>query len=690
MRFRHHSVGIVVVLLVGVAVAGCGGNGGTSESSGGSAVSSLILTVEPASVSVTVGGSAIITLGTSPAEYSPVSVTWVNAPAGLQITTEAGAVAGSGTQTEILTAAATTTPGTYTLALSGNERGLTGTVELTVQVQAAPGGTLVIEATPPVLSQPAGGRTTFSVSVSPPASIPVTLSLVNPPAGMEVSTTTGTVAASGAQPVTLDTTATVAVGTYALELQGDENGRTATTPLTVQVQPALPVSFVKIEQDTFNYFWNTTNPTDGLAPDHYSTADGPSPYASIAATGFALSAYPIGVENGWVSHAQAAQRVLATLSFLYAAPQGTASTGDSGYQGFFYHFLNLETGVRYGTTTGLSSMDNALLMAGILFDATYFNDGSSTDNEIQTLAGELFQRVNWQWMAQSDYPLINLDWTPEAGFSPYNWQGYNEAMILYIEALGSPTYALPASAWTDWTATYPQFWGTYYGRQQLSFGPLFGSQYSEAWIDFRGLQDAYMRSKGIDYFINSRRTTESQQAYAEANPDDWTAYGTDLWGLTACDGPGAFNFTDAAGLVRSFEGYAVRGAGLQDAYDDGTIAPTAALSSIVFAPGIVIPTIEAMQADYGNYAIGQYGFHDAFNPSFQYTNVTPASGSVVPGVGWFDNQYLGIDQGPILMMLENYRSGLVWSVMQDNRIIRTGLLRAGFAGGWLSGAPALQ
>ena len=677
-------------MMLGLVLSGCGGGGGTSAPSGGTGVSSLTLAVEPASVSVTAGASATVTLETSPAAYSPVTVAWVNPPAGLQVATEAGASVGSGTQTEIITAAATTAPGTYTLALNGSERGLTGTVDVTVQVQAAASGTLRIQASPAVLSQPAGGSRALAVSVSPAASSPVALSLVNAPAGMQVSTVAGSVASSGTQNVTLSTTTTTPVGTYTLELQGDGDGQTATTPLTVQVQPALPASFVTIEQETFNYFWNTTNSSNGLAPDHYSTADGPSPYASIAATGFALSAYPIGVENGWVAHAQAAQRVLTTLTFLYDAPEGTAASGDSGYQGFFYHFLNLETGVRYGTSTGLSSMDNALLMAGVLFAAGYFDDGSSTDDQIQTLASALFDRVNWLWMAQSDPPLINLDWTPEAGFSPENWQGYNEAMILYIEALGSPTYPVPASAWSAWTATYPQFWGSYYGREQLSFGPLFGSQYSEAWIDFRGIQDAFMRSMGIDYFINSRRATESQQAYAEANPGGWSGYGANLWGLTACDGPGVFTVPDANGQMRSFQGYYARGAGLEDAYDDGTIAPTAALSSIVFAPGIVIPTVAAMQAQYGNYILGQYGFHDAFNPSFQDTAVTPASGSVVPGVGWFDNQYLGIDQGPILLMLENYRSGLVWSVMRGNTVIRTGLQRAGFTGGWLAGTPTLQ
>ncbi|MHB1615852.1 MAG: glucoamylase family protein [Metallibacterium sp.] len=550
-----------------------------------------------------------------------------------------------------------------------------------------PGTTaLMLAASPAALSLPAGASTTFNLGVSPVSYSPVAVTLANAPAGVQVTTNAGAAVGSGQQTETLSVAASVVPNTYAMTLMGTSGSVTGTTSLTLQVEPALPASFVQLEQRTFEYFWNTTNPANGLAPDHYPG----SPFASIAATGFALTAYPIGVQNGWITRAQAEQRVLTTLKFFYNAPQGNAASGDTGYQGFFYHFLDLNTGLRYGTTTGLSSMDNALLMAGVLFDASYFNDGSATDNQIQALANALYQHVDWTWMAQSDAPLINLDWTPESGFSPYNWQGYNEAMILYIEALGSPTYPLPASAWTDWTATYPNFWGNYYGREQLSFGPLFGSQYSQAWIDFRGIQDAYMKSKGIDYFINSRRATESQQAYAEANPGGWTGYGADLWGLTACDGPGNFSFTSGNGQTRTFKGYAARGAGIQDSFDDGTIAPTAALGSIVFAPSIVIPTVQAMQSNYGAYILGQYGYYDAFNPSFQYSGVTPYSGAVVPGVGWVDSEYLGIDQGPILLMLENYRSGFVWNVMRQNPDIQLGLQRAGFTGGWLAGTPAVQ
>lgn len=563
----------------------------------------------------------------------------------------------------------------------GAPTGLTGTVG------PAP-GSLAISAVPSSLTVPAGGSAGFTVNVTPASAVPVALSLGNAPAGITLAAGSSNTT-TGQQDETLQVAASVAPATYTLTLDASGGGQSATTTLTVLVNPALSASLAQIEQQTFEYFWNTTNPANGLAPDHVSTGGTPSPDASIAATGFALGADAIGVQNGWITRAQAAQRVLTTLQFLAHLPQGPAATGDAGYHGFFYHFLDLDTGLRYGSSE-ISSVDNALLMAGVLFDAGYFDRSDSTELQIRTLASQLFDTVDWPWMAQADPPLINLAWTPESGFSPYNWQGYNEAMILYIEAMGSPTYPLAADAWSQWAATYPGFWGTYYGRQYLSFGPLFGSQYSQAWIDFRGIRDAWMRTEGIDYFINSRRATESQQAYAEANPGGWTGYGADLWGLTACDGPGDFSFTDAGGQTRSFHGYYARGAGLRDSYDDGTIAPTAALSSIVFAPAIVIPTLESMLSNYGAYIHAQYGLVDAFNPSFTDTAVTPVSGTVVPGVGWVDSEYLGIDQGPILLMLENYRSGLVWNVTRGNPVIVAGLQRAGFTGGWLAGTPSVN
>lgn len=461
---------------------------------------------------------------------------------------------------------------------------------------------------------------------------------------------------------------------------------TPAEPATVAlpVEHAVPPFFNQLEKRTFDFFWDSTNPKNGLTPDHYP---GPS-FSSIAAVGFALTAYPIGVERGWITREQAVQRTLATLKFFRNAPQGSADDGITGYKGFYYHFLNMRTGKRWPGVE-LSTIDTTLLMAGVLFDQSYYDRNTPAEREIRALADQIYRRVDWPWM-QKDAPLVSMGWTPEDGFIKANWQGYDEGMILYIEALGSPTHPVQPDAWSAWAATYPKTWGSYYGREQLGFAPLFGHQYSESWIDFRGIQDAFMRSKGIDYFINGRRATESQRDYAIANPGHWTGYGKDLWGLTACDGPGDVVFVDAQGHKRVFMGYSARGTAINETVDDGTIAPTAALGSIAFAPDIVIPMVEAMQAKYGSAIYGPLGYVDAFNPSFTDTNVPLRTGKVVPGAGWVDSEYLGIDEGPILLMLENYRSGFVWRVMRNNPYIRRGLERAGFTGGWLGGDPAQQ
>jgi hypothetical protein len=238
------------------------------------------------------------------------------------------------------------------------------------------------------------------------------------------------------------------------------------------------------------------------------------------------------------------------------------------------------------------------------------------------------------------------------------------------------------AAWTAWTRTNDETWGTFQGQTFLNFAPLFGHQYTASWIDLSGIRDAYMRRHDLDYFENARRATYAQRAYATENPGGWRGYGENVWGLTACNGPGDIK-TTLGGLERRFYGYSARGAGLDYVRDDGTIAPTAAISSIVFAPEIVLPAIRALKDRYGKHIYSTYGFRDAFNPSFRVGAAKPRTGEVIPDFGWVDDEYLGIDQGPIILMIENYRSGLVWKVMKKNPHVRRGLERAGFTGGWL-------
>jgi hypothetical protein len=215
----------------------------------------------------------------------------------------------------------------------------------------------------------------------------------------------------------------------------------------------------------------------------------------------------------------------------------------------------------------------------------------------------------------------------------------------------------------------------------VQFAPLFGHQYSHVWIDFRNIQDAYMRGRGIDYFENSRRATLSQRSYAIQNPGRWRGYSKDIWGLTACDGP-ANKTLSIDGRSRQFHTYWARGAALGDVRDDGTICPTAVGGSVPFAPEVTIPALFALRNAYAGQLFSTYGFLDAFNPTFTAAG-QQAVGSVDPALGWLDIDYLGIDQGPILAGVENYRTGFVWNVMKRNPHIVRGLRRAGFSGGWL-------
>src|SRR5947207_11611116 len=309
------------------------------------------------------------------------------------------------------------------------------------------------------------------------------------------------------------------------------------------------------------------------------------------------------------------------------------------------------TGARFQQVE-LSPIDAALVLAGIVTCQSYFDGTDAVETEIRGLADSVYRRTDWQWAAPRA-PLVALGWHPdgpEQGFLGYDWRGYNEAMILYVLALGSPTHAVAPGAWTGWTALYQ--WGTFYGQTHVGFAPLFGHQYSHVWIDFRGIHDAYMQAHGIDYFENSRRATYAQQAYAAANPGGWTGYGSRIWALTASDGTGDVTLT-LGGRQRQFHGYWARGASFTETPDDGTLAPTAAGGSIPFAPEIAIPALWAMRQTYGASLFSTYGFRDAFNPTFTQSRAA----------GWFDVDYLGTDEGPLVAMFEDHRTGLVWALV---------------------------
>jgi hypothetical protein len=418
----------------------------------------------------------------------------------------------------------------------------------------------------------------------------------------------------------------------------------------------------RLQQDTFAYFLSEVNPANGLVADKTS---GGSP-ASIAATGLALTAYPVAVERGFMTRAQAVRVTLATLRFFRDSPHGPEPDA-TGYKGFYYHFLDMKTG-RRAWRCELSTIDTTFLLAGALTAAAYFDRDTEQERQIRSIADYLYRRADWRW-AQNGGPSVSHGWRPERGFIRYRWQGYNEALLLYVLGLGSPTFALPDESYPAWLSTYK--WKKLYGYEFVYGAPLFVHQLSHVWIDFRGIQDAYVRTRGTDYFENSRRASYVQQAYAIRNPRGFTLYGEVCWGITASDGPGPTTI-DVRGRTRRFFGYVARG--VPYGPDDGTLSPWAVVASLPFAPAIVLPAVRYFE-DVKLRKTDAYGFKASFNPSF------PAATS--EGHGWISQWEYGLNEGPVVLMIENFRSGLVWRLTRGCPYIATGLRRAGFRGGWL-------
>ena len=418
-------------------------------------------------------------------------------------------------------------------------------------------------------------------------------------------------------------------------------------------QPSLDA----LQRDTFAYFLHEANPANGLVRDN-TRAGAP---CSITAVGFALAAYAVGVERGWMARTDAIARVLATLRFFRDAPSSDANDA-TGHRGFYYHFLDMESGRRAGTCE-LSTIDTTFLVAGALATASYFTAESSDEREIRALADALYRRVDWQW-ALNGGVTVSHGWKPESGFLKARWEGYNEAILLYALGMGSPSHPLPDGSYEAWTRSYR--WKSVAGEEYVYGGPLFIHQFSHCWIDFRGIQDDYMSASGIDYFENSRRATIAQQRYAMRNTKRFVGYGEHCWGITASDGPGLSRH-QIAGRERRFKEYAARG--IPYGFDDGTIAPWAAVASLPFAPELVLPTIRQLRLTHPR-ATGVYGFRSAFNLTFAN--------------GWYSDRWFGIDQGPVVLMIENFRSALTWQLMKQCPYLVAGLRRAGFRNGWLS------
>jgi hypothetical protein len=411
-----------------------------------------------------------------------------------------------------------------------------------------------------------------------------------------------------------------------------------------------------IQKKTFLFFLNEHHPEMGIVKDRAASW---AP-ASIASTGFGIPCFAIGAERNWITRKQAAEITLNMLNFFANSVQST-DTNATGYKGFYYHFLRMNSGTREWKCE-LSSIDTGLLMMGILFARNYYNLDNEDEKQIRELSAMLLGRMDWSFFLMpptGKHPnCISMAWSPEEGLLNHGWSGYNEGLFLYVLAAGTGMKDVEKS-YDSWLSTYE--WKTpYKGLSHVAFPPLFGHQFSQAFIDYRGLADKYMKEKGIDYFENSRLATYVQRKYAIENPKGWVGYDSLCWGITASDGPGSsFNFGD-----KKFEGYAGRGTSGKDhtIAEDGTLAPYGPMSSLPFAPEIVLPTMKSINARYGKELWGKYGYYDSFNPT----------------LNWVNNDFIGIDQGPMLIMIENFRTGLVWDYVMKDPIIQKGLSKLGY------------
>jgi hypothetical protein len=400
------------------------------------------------------------------------------------------------------------------------------------------------------------------------------------------------------------------------------------TPVAFGLTPEEDAFLNDLEYSNFLFFWEQSNPVTGLVKDRTSvhTRDR-NVLASIAATGFGLTALCIAEKRGFLPADKARDRIVAALhALMHWSPN---------HRGFFYHWVNVETGERV-LNSEVSSVDTAILLCGVLMCRAHFKDA-----EIDKYAKQIFDRVEWSWLSE-DTPLLPHGWTPEGGFLPYRWDYYSELMMMYLLGMGSSTYPLPAETWDVWKRTIFE----YHGQRYIgSFAPLFIHQYSQAWFDFRGKRDKYG-----DYFENSAVATDVHRRFCLDLSKKFPDYSDDLWGVTASD---------------SQKGYQVWGGPPAMGPIDGTVAPSAAGGSLPFQPKATLRVLRTIEDKYGSSAWSRYGFVNAFNPL----------------KNWYDSDVVGIDTGITMLMAENVRTGFVWETFMKNPEAQRGMEKAGFKAG---------
>ncbi|HEV8487334.1 MAG TPA: glucoamylase family protein [Blastocatellia bacterium] len=391
-----------------------------------------------------------------------------------------------------------------------------------------------------------------------------------------------------------------------------------------------------LSRRTFRYFEEQTNRETGLVLDRARTDGSPHDehhrnVASIAATGFGLTAWCIAAEHKWVSTAQARERVRATLRFFADhAPHE---------RGWFYHWMDVATGQRVWDSE-VSSIDTALLLGGVLTARQYFR----SDREIVRLVTAIYERVDFQWMLNGDPMLLSHGWKPESGFIRSRWDHYSEHTILSLLAVGSPTHPIPPATWYAWKRDRTN----YAGYSYVDGGPLFIHQYSHAWVDYRRLREG--RVPNVDYFINSVDATRAHRQFCVELSREFPGYSSNIWGITASD---------------SIKGYVAWGGPPREPAIDGTVVPSAAAGSLMFTPDISLPALREMRRKYGGRVYGRYGFVDAFNPN----------------TGWVDPAVIGISVGITLLSAENLRSQGVWRWFMRNVEVQRAIKLVGLVRG---------
>jgi hypothetical protein len=404
--------------------------------------------------------------------------------------------------------------------------------------------------------------------------------------------------------------------------------QTSALPHTAAAVPVLSAEddqfLNELEIASFLFFWEQGNPKTGMVKDRCNVhKDSPGVAASIAATGFGLTALCIGEQRGFIATADALERVLVTLRFLWKKLPN--------HRGFFYHFANPESGERMFDSE-VSSVDTTILLCGILTCREHFRNPGVTQ-----LANLIFNRVDWTWLSE-DTSLLTHGWTPEVGFLPSRWDYYSELMMMYLLGMGSAAYPLKPETWNAWKRLTFEYDGM---RYIGSFAPLFVHQFSQAWFDFRGKRDKY-----ADYFQNSVTATEVHRRFCIELGKQFPDYSEDLWGISASD---------------SEHGYVAWGGPPATGPIDGTVVPSAAGGSLPFLPAATMRVLKAIRSRYPS-AWSKYGFVNAFNPL----------------KNWYDSDVIGIDTGIILLMAENLRTGFVWDTFMKTAEAQRGMQRAGF------------